>query len=164
MSNELRHDLAPENVLPYMNSPREGRRKGATATIVNEATGNRITVRFRKPKGFKAVLVDLMTGSDNEESFSFIGTLAGEQVRISPKQRTDAQKAQLAAKVINWTIAHAEADDLRTVRVLHSGCCGRCGRKLTVPESIDSGIGPECAKKFGIPYGNKGKKTTKKAA
>tara|TARA_B100000212_G_C27272776_1_gene489534 strand:- start:358 stop:813 length:456 start_codon:yes stop_codon:yes gene_type:complete len=146
MSNELSHDLAPENVLHFMTSPREGRRKGATATIVNEATGNRITVRFRKPKGFKAVLVDLMTGSDNEESFSFIGTLAGEQVRISPKQRTDAQKAHLAAKVINWTIAHAEADDLRTVRVLHSGSCGRCGRKLTVPESIDSGLGPECAK------------------
>ena len=140
------HDLSAENVLHFMNSPREGRKKGATATIVNEATGNRITVRFRKPKGFKAVLVDLMTGSDNEESFSFIGTLAGQQVRISPKQRTDAQKAQLAAKVINWTIAHAEADDLRTVRVIHSGVCGRCGRKLTVPESIDTGLGPECAK------------------
>ena len=26
----------------------------------------------------------------------------------------------------------------------HEGRCGRCGRKLTVPESIEAGYGPEC--------------------
>lgn len=140
------HDLTAENVLPFMNSPREGRRKGATATIINEATGNRITVRFRKPKGFKAVLVDLMTGSDNVSDFTFLGTLRGENVIVSPKTRVAGEKAVLAEKVLNWTIAHAQKDDLRTVRVLHEGKCGRCGRKLTVPESIDTGLGPECVK------------------
>ena len=140
------HDLTAENVLPFMNSPREGRRKGATATIINEATGNRITVRFRKPEGFKAVLVDLMTGSDNVSDFTFLGTLRGENVIVSPKTRVAGEKALLAEKVLNWTIAHAQKDDLRTVRVLHEGKCGRCGRKLTVPESIDTGLGPECVK------------------
>jgi hypothetical protein len=28
--------------------------------------------------------------------------------------------------------------------VRHEGRCGRCGRTLTVPESIDLGIGPDC--------------------
>jgi hypothetical protein len=28
----------------------------------------------------------------------------------------------------------------------HEGKCGRCGRLLTVPSSIESGIGPECSK------------------
>jgi len=28
--------------------------------------------------------------------------------------------------------------------VFHEGACGRCGRTLTVPESIASGFGPEC--------------------
>lgn len=140
------HDLSAENVLSFMNSPREGRRKGATATIVNEATGNRITVRFRKPKNFNAVLVDLMTGSDNVTDFTFLGTLRGENVIVSPKSRVAGEKAVLAQKILNWTIAHAQKDDLRTVRVLHEGKCGRCGRKLTVPESIDTGLGPECVK------------------
>ena len=27
----------------------------------------------------------------------------------------------------------------------HAGRCGRCGRRLTVPASIASGFGPECA-------------------
>lgn len=31
----------------------------------------------------------------------------------------------------------------------HEGRCGRCARRLTVPESIINGIGPECAKKVG---------------
>jgi hypothetical protein len=30
--------------------------------------------------------------------------------------------------------------------VWHEGSCARCGKKLTVPESIESGFGPECVK------------------
>ena len=31
-------------------------------------------------------------------------------------------------------------------QILHSGACGRCGRTLTHPESLTTGIGPECTK------------------
>ena len=87
-----------------------------------------------------------MTGSDNEESFSLIGTLGSDDtVRISRACKADRLKADRAATILNWTIRNAKADNLRTVRCLHSGSCGRCGRKLTVPESIDTGLGPECA-------------------
>jgi hypothetical protein len=34
-----------------------------------------------------------------------------------------------------------------SVDVLHSGRCGRCGRTLTTPDSIERGLGPECAHK-----------------
>ena len=30
----------------------------------------------------------------------------------------------------------------------HAGRCGRCGRALTVPESVASGYGPECAERI----------------
>lgn len=33
----------------------------------------------------------------------------------------------------------------------HEGRCGKCARKLTVPESIINGIGPKCAKAGGVP-------------
>jgi len=33
--------------------------------------------------------------------------------------------------------------------VWHEGRCGKCGRRLTTPESIESGLGPICAKKDG---------------
>ena len=146
------HDLKADSVIKYMSSARAGRRNGATMTVVNEATGNRLTVRFRRPNDkdgnpFKQVMVDLMTGSDNESSFAYIGTFDGSVVRISNKQKTSLQKAQLAGDVLNWTLRAARAGDLKTVRCLHEGRCGRCGRKLTVPESIDTGLGPECAGK-----------------
>ena len=34
------------------------------------------------------------------------------------------------------------------VEINHEGRCGRCGRALTVPESVASGIGPESALKM----------------
>lgn len=33
------------------------------------------------------------------------------------------------------------------VEVMHTGKCSRCGRKLTNPESINIGLGPDCVKK-----------------
>lgn len=35
--------------------------------------------------------------------------------------------------------------------VFHTGRCGVCGKKLTTPESILTGLGPSCAKRVGIP-------------
>ncbi len=42
--------LKPDAVLTYVNSPKEGSRRGCTLTIVNDESGNRVTLRFRKPK------------------------------------------------------------------------------------------------------------------
>jgi hypothetical protein len=32
------------------------------------------------------------------------------------------------------------------IEIWHEGKCGKCGRQLTVPSSIETGIGPECIK------------------
>jgi hypothetical protein len=40
-------------------------------------------------------------------------------------------------------------DQYPNVEVYHEGYCGRCGRTLTDPQSIERGFGPECAKKVG---------------
>lgn len=37
------------------------------------------------------------------------------------------------------------------VTVMHTGKCGKCGKKLTDPESIAIGLGPKCAKESHIP-------------
>lgn len=38
------------------------------------------------------------------------------------------------------------------VEVWHNGSCGKCGRVLKDPESIEVGIGPECRKKAEHDY------------
>lgn len=144
----LSHSLTPAAVPRFIRATREGRAKGTTMTVVNDATGKRVTLRFRRPKGFdKTVLVDVMTGSDNETSFKFVGSvpLVGDLTYTESKwAKAPQEKAELARTILNWTFGAVKAGNLKTVRVLHEAVCARCGRKLTVPESIDSFMGPEC--------------------
>lgn len=148
MTLDNSHSLTASAVAPFIRATREGRAKGNTLTIVNDATEARVTIRIRRPKGFgKAVLVDVMTGSDNETDFKFIGSIPLEGTLAYTQSKwfkAPQEKADFARKVLNWTFGAAAAGDLRTVRVLHEAKCARCGRKLTVPESIDSFMGPEC--------------------
>ena len=114
-----------------------------------------MTLRFRKPRGFTSVLVDVMTGSDNETAYAFAGTLRGTTLHLSPKRKCPEAKAKMAKAITDWTFrrvaAGASLEGAKpdgtpfVVRCLHEGRCACCGRKLTVPESIDTGIGPVCA-------------------
>lgn len=36
--------------------------------------------------------------------------------------------------------------------IKHEGRCGRCGHPLTTPESLDTGLGPDCALILGIEW------------
>jgi hypothetical protein len=71
--------------------------------------------------------------------------------RLTAKSKYDDDSQPV--KIIRRVLARIWQDDLAAVeatgwKVHHEGRCGRCGRTLTVPESIESGIGPECAKKM----------------
>ena len=35
------------------------------------------------------------------------------------------------------------------IEIWHEGCCGCCGRRLTVPASVELGYGPDCAEILG---------------
>jgi hypothetical protein len=40
------------------------------------------------------------------------------------------------------------------IHILHVGTCGHCGRKLSDPTSLETGIGPECRKKLSYASAN----------
>lgn len=50
------------------------------------------------------------------------------------------------------------SSSLLCVEIWHEGKCGRCGRQLTVPESIESGFGPECVKMIGSKFNIRNRK------
>lgn len=122
----------------------------ALFTIENRDTGNRYTYRVQAPKSTRLVrFVKVLTGSENEDedSYSYIGMLTDggrltrtKAVHISP----DAQ----SVKAFNWLWERIRAGKglPEQVEFWHAGKCGRCGRVLTVPASVASGIGPECAR------------------
>jgi hypothetical protein len=89
----------------------------------------------------------VMRGPDNETNYTFLGTIFngtdyrhGRRSMIAP----DAPSAVAFA----WIWAHINDDLSQAVDIHHAGKCCRCGRKLTVPSSIESGIGPECERQM----------------
>ena len=129
----------------------------ATFTIKNIATENRYTYKVRAPRDKKKeeatlLWVSVMTGPDNEMSYSYIGCLrklpSGQWVfGYSSKSKLSSQAPSVKGFEIIfntiWSVGKVNAN----LEFWHEGTCCRCGHPLTVPESIASGIGPECAKR-----------------
>lgn len=94
--------------------------------------------------------VALLTGPDNLEDYTYAGIL---DVRTGTIRITRASKYTDDSKPVrafNWAMARAWRDQPIVPAVFyHIGRCGRCGRALTVPSSIETGLGPECAGKVG---------------
>ena len=118
----------------------------ARFTLVSARTGTRYTYRVRSssrgPEGL--YFVDVLTGPDNTADYTFAGTLTARGFRHSPKAGIGADAP--AVRAFAWAADRLHGDALPAgLEVWHEGRCARCGRVLTVPTSIASGFGPECA-------------------
>lgn len=91
--------------------------------------------------------VSLLTGPENSSDYTYLGMLdsASGQVRLTKQSKYRDDSSPVRA--IRWALRHIWAGKALPApgQILHAGRCGRCGRLLTVPESIASGFGPECA-------------------
>lgn len=123
----------------------------ATFTLRNTNSGNRFTYKVTQPKKQKDPLnpvyfVKVLNGSDNESSYTFTGTIF-DKVNYTHSKKSHIKSDAASVKVIDAFVGFLSKDLVpKGIEVWHAGKCGRCGRKLTVPESIYTGIGPECAR------------------
>jgi hypothetical protein len=116
----------------------------ARFTIRSRKTGTRFTFRVRRPADDKPWFVSLLTGADNESAYTFFGTIFADQT-FRHGRRTPISASAPSAVAFAWFWDRLRNGNLpEQVEVHHEGRCGRCGRALTVPESIESGFGPEC--------------------
>jgi Family of unknown function (DUF6011) len=118
----------------------------ATFTARSVKTGVRFTFRVRQPKPTSPHFVSLMNGPDNTSSYEFLGTIFNE-ANYSHGRRSRITTDAPSAMAFSWIWTHLDQLDGK-VEIFHAGKCCRCGRKLTTPESIEAGIGPECAGKL----------------
>jgi hypothetical protein len=121
----------------------------ATFTVTSRKSGVRFTFKVRQPSPDMPHFVKLLNGADNENSFEFFGTIFGaETFRHSRKARITPDAP--SAKAFDWLWRNINNPaQLAQVDIHHEGKCCCCGRKLTVPASIELGVGPECAAKLG---------------
>jgi len=114
----------------------------AKFTISNTETGGRFTFKVASKDEGKIHFVKVLTGEDNESDFSYLGFIRDGKF-IHGGSKTWIGKDAPSAVAFAWFWSHMSTLPER-VEVRHEGHCGRCGRALTVPESIDSGFGPHC--------------------
>lgn len=92
--------------------------------------------------------VSLLSGPDNYSNYTYLGIYNPSDYSVRLTQKSKFLEDSRPVKVIRWAIRkvanHEEIPE--GYKIQHEGKCCRCGRKLTVPESIESGWGPECIK------------------
>lgn len=120
----------------------------AIVTIRSISTGNRFTYKIQTPDGAVTPhFVKVLCGPENSSDYMYIGIVDSRgEFRLTAKSRAGADADADSVRAFAWFSKNWED---RRVEVWHEGVCGRCGRRLTVPESIASGIGPTCAEKGG---------------
>lgn len=129
-------------------------------TLRSKATGEHRTLRVGRKKEYAG---EPQLRPDHDPLF-FRAVYAPDDVRedkylgcvttrgwYSTKNAGTAQAMADYVRIARWVGQHAVSGQLgallRQAEVWHEGVCGRCGRRLTVPESIETGFGPECAGK-----------------
>jgi hypothetical protein len=114
----------------------------STATFVNTKTDNRFTFKLKQKKDSNLFFVSVLTSSD---VYTYIGTVINGQFKHGRKSKInkDAQSVRVFEYVFKNLLSASLPD---FIEVWHEGRCGKCGRTLTVPSSISTGLGPECIK------------------
>jgi hypothetical protein len=99
--------------------------------------------------------INMLAGPDNSRDYSPLGCLNVETGAVRLVRSTQMNDRSWPVKLIRrvmaclWEVANAKPEDILRAgfEIRHEGRCGRCGRRLTVPLSIDTGLGPICAGK-----------------
>jgi len=120
----------------------------AIVTFESEKTGTHFTYRVQAPKkvwGSASHFVAVLTSPDQ---YTYLGCIFGSKVYAHGRNSKIGPEAT-SAKAFMWAWKKLSAGIMpEGMGVFHEGRCGRCSRRLTTPESVSSGIGPECAKKM----------------
>lgn len=119
-----------------------------TYTVVFE-NGDYRTLRVRTQDEFASfkpgvTLLDFLSGSNNERDYTGFAEVEANG-NVKPWRRfADNVELREAVRVLVGDPRAAAA-----AYGIESEHCGMCGRKLSTPESLARGIGPDCAAKAG---------------
>lgn len=126
----------------------------AVVTLCSRKSGERCTLKVGRKHEHAGAPVGRAAGSGpvyfraiyGPQDDKYLGCLS---VYEDWRPARDLQGLAKQAEVARWLAGQLLASGglarvLAQAEVWHEGLCGRCGRRLTVPASIESGFGPEC--------------------
>ena len=97
-------------------------------------------------EGQTTYFVSLLSGPDNWTNYVYMGILNPKTGVVRLTNKSKYRPTTPPYRILNGILERVwQGHDLpKGFELRHEGKCGRCGRKLTVPESIDRGFGPDC--------------------
>ena len=115
-------------------------------TLKSLRTGKHFTFKFKKRQSSSYLFyVMVLSGS----TYEYIGSIVNGIFRVTPTVKNDLRtKTHLEQETIKWFLRQlsSKKELNENLEIWHDGKCGRCRRTLTHPDSISSGLGPECVK------------------
>lgn len=128
----------------------------AIMTLESKRTGRWFTFKIKKAKKDEEkspFFVSVLTGSDNESSYTYMGTIFQNdgKLKFSLTKNSKISKDALSYKAFSFFFNLLINDKLHEeIIVYHRGLCSVCGKSLTQPESLKSGVGPICSGRYQI--------------
>lgn len=122
----------------------------AVFTVKSLKSGEHITFKVKKSKkpAGPSHFVTVRDDADGIGSYSYLGVLWN-GAEFNHGVRSLLAHDSKYANAARWLFSNLKQNQLPArCEFWHEGKCGRCGRALTHPESIASGIGPECKSKM----------------
>jgi hypothetical protein len=147
----MEHLMTAIAALTFIRTALSTARRGSTVfTVVFKNTGRRFTFRIGTPDKPKdpdspPIFVRVLSGPDNTKDFGlYLGRLdRGRWYDGKVSAGADSYKAWKC--LLDRAMSPDGSYPEDRIEIWHAGSCCKCGRRLTVPESIRDGIGPVCA-------------------
>ena len=121
----------------------------ATLTLESAKSGKHFTFKVKQAKKDdieSPFFVSVLSGADNSSSFSYVGIIGSDRKTFKLTQKSKVSADAISYKAFNFFFSQLIEGKLNPdLNVFHSGKCGRCGKKLTTPDSIERGLGKTCA-------------------
>lgn len=143
---------AHEPDAPALTITPEFLRAGRAVFTVENPEGEHYTYRLTRSadepdaKRPACWFASLLTGPDNERDYTYIGLYCPDRADVRLTSKSRLADDSRAVRVLRWAvqIVHGLRPLPAGYQIRHEGRCGRCARVLTTPDSLTSGLGPEC--------------------
>jgi hypothetical protein len=125
----------------------------ATITLESKKTNRWFTYKIKSHKDNESIFfVSVLTGTDNESNYTYIGTIFNNLALLPKFKLTKNSKISETSSsfvAFNYFFINLINNRLHPdLAVYHNGVCCCCGRTITTPESLKTGIGPFCASRY----------------
>jgi hypothetical protein len=126
----------------------------AYVTFESQKTGTHFTYRVaanKKAKSFATAPTHFVGVLTRPDTYTYLGCIF-EGRRWAHGHKSPIGQDAPSAKAFAWCWRKLMVERCmpETLEVFHEGRCGRCGRRLTTPESVARGLGEECERKMGL--------------